>query len=173
MWSSLGVACRCLKTPYSSALTHAVGPTQGRKARSVPVPAFVLDALSARCQGKASGDLLFPGENGAYLPRSKSSRGWFARAVKRAGLRAITPHHLAYLRIPGGVGRGQYLGLAADTRAHQRQGHARHLCQLSGIASAGRETAGQLVSARAESVQMPGGTGLLTWAGFLMLPLDA
>ena len=32
---------------------HAVGPTKGRKARSVPVPAFVLDELSVQCQGKA------------------------------------------------------------------------------------------------------------------------
>lgn len=31
---------------------HAVGPTKGRKARSVPVPAFVIDELSAQCVGK-------------------------------------------------------------------------------------------------------------------------
>ena len=30
---------------------HAVGPTKGRKARSVPVPGFVLDALSVKCAG--------------------------------------------------------------------------------------------------------------------------
>jgi hypothetical protein len=30
---------------------HAVGPTKGRKARSVPVPTFVLDELSV--QGRA------------------------------------------------------------------------------------------------------------------------
>jgi integrase len=33
-------------------VNHAVGPTKGRKARSVPVPAFVLDKLSVQCQGK-------------------------------------------------------------------------------------------------------------------------
>jgi integrase len=33
-------------------VNHAVGPTKGRKARSVPVPAFVLNELSVHCQGK-------------------------------------------------------------------------------------------------------------------------
>jgi integrase len=32
---------------------HAVGPTKGRKARSVPVPTFVLDELSLQCARKA------------------------------------------------------------------------------------------------------------------------
>jgi integrase len=86
---------------------HAVGPTKGRKARSVPVPQFVLDELSARCRGKASANLLFPGQDGGYLPRAKSSRGWFAGAVKRAGVQAITPHDLrhtcASLAVSAGV----------------------------------------------------------------------
>src|SRR6476660_7387260 len=75
---------------------HAVGPTKGRKARSVPVPAFVLDELSVQCRGKASGDLVFPGPDGGYLPRPKSSGGWFAGAVKRAKVQAITPHDLRH-----------------------------------------------------------------------------
>ena len=86
---------------------HAVGPTKGRKARSVPVPAFVLDELSVQCRGKASGDLVFPGPDGGYLPRPKSSGGWFAGAVKRAKVQAITPHDLrhtcASLSISAGV----------------------------------------------------------------------
>jgi hypothetical protein len=49
----------------------------------------------------------------------------------------------------------------------------RYLHQPSGIASAGRETAGRLVSAGAEWVQVPDGACLLTWAGSLVLPLDA
>jgi integrase len=88
---------------------HAVGPTKGRKARSVPVPVpvFVLDELSVQCRGKASGDLVFPGPDGGYLPRPKSSGGWFAAAVKRAKVQAITPHDLrhtcASLSISAGV----------------------------------------------------------------------
>lgn len=86
---------------------HAVGPTKGRKARSVPAPQFVLDELSGQCTGKAPGDLVFPGPDGGYLPRPKSNGGWFAGAVKRAGVQAITPHDLrhtcASLSVAAGV----------------------------------------------------------------------
>jgi integrase len=86
---------------------HTVGPTKGRKARSVPVPQFVLDELSIQCRGKARGDLVFPGRDGGYLPRPKSSTGWFQSAVKRAGVQKITPHDLrhtcASLAVSAGV----------------------------------------------------------------------
>jgi integrase len=86
---------------------HAVGPTKGRKARSVPVPAFVLDELSVQCKGKAPGDLVFPGRGGGYLQRPKSSTGWFRAAVKRVGVQPITPHDLrhtcASLAVSAGV----------------------------------------------------------------------
>lgn len=86
---------------------YAVGPTKGRKARSVPVPGFVLDALSVQCAGKGPGDLVFPGPVGRYLPRPKSTGGWFAGAVTRAGVQNITPHDLrhtcASLAVSAGV----------------------------------------------------------------------
>ncbi len=75
---------------------HAVGPTKGGKARSVPVPAFVLDELSIQCQGKVPSDLVFPGPGAGYLPRPKSTNGWFTRAVKSAGVQNITPHDLRH-----------------------------------------------------------------------------
>jgi integrase len=75
---------------------HAVGPTKGRKARSVPVPTFVLNELSTRCKDKTPADLVFAGRDGGYLPRPKSSNGWFTRAVKAAGVQAITPHDLRH-----------------------------------------------------------------------------
>jgi integrase len=88
-------------------VSHAVGPTKGRKARSVPVAAFVLDELSVRCGGKAPGDLVFAGPDGGYLPRPKSSGGWFAAAVRRAEIQTITPHDLrhtcASLAVSAGV----------------------------------------------------------------------
>jgi integrase len=59
-------------------VTHAVGRTKGRKERSVPVAAFVLEELSVQCQEKGPGDLVFPGQDGQYLPRPKSSGDWFA-----------------------------------------------------------------------------------------------
>jgi integrase len=86
---------------------HTVGPTKGRKARSVPVPDFVLDALSVQCRGKGSGELVFSGRNGGYLPRPKSATGWFQAAVKRAGVQKVTPHDLrhtcASLAVSAGV----------------------------------------------------------------------
>lgn len=75
---------------------HAVGQTKGRKIRSVPVPAFVLDELSPCCADKTADDLVFPGPDGNYLPRPKSTRGWFAGAVKRAGVQKVTPHDLRH-----------------------------------------------------------------------------
>jgi integrase len=75
---------------------HAVGPTKGRKARSVPVLVFVLDALSAQCRDKAPADLMFSSRDGGYLPRPKSSNGWFMRAVQAVGIQAVTPHDLRH-----------------------------------------------------------------------------
>jgi integrase len=66
---------------------HAVGLTKGRKARSVPVPGFVLDELSVQCQGKAAGDLVFAGPDGKYLPRPKSADGWLLQRCAAPGCR--------------------------------------------------------------------------------------
>ena len=86
---------------------HHVGHTKSRKTRSVPVPQFVLDELSLACAGKGPDGLVFPGSTGGYLPRPKSSGGWFAGAVKRAEVQAITPHDLrhtaASLAVSAGV----------------------------------------------------------------------
>jgi integrase len=88
-------------------VSHAVGPTKGRKDRSVPVAAFVLEELSVQCQGKAPDDLVFPAQDGRYLPRPKSSAGWFAAAVTKARVQKITPHDLrhtcASLAVSAGV----------------------------------------------------------------------
>lgn len=88
-------------------VTHKVGPTKGREARSVPVPEFVCNELSVLCAGKAPGDLLFAGKAGGYLPRPKSSNGWFTRAVTAAKVQDITPHDLrhtcASLSVSAGV----------------------------------------------------------------------
>ena len=52
---------------------HAVGPTKGGKARSVPVPAFVLDELSIQCRAEAPGDLVFR-DRAANICRGRSRR---------------------------------------------------------------------------------------------------
>jgi integrase len=60
-----------------------------------------------QCANKPPGDLVFAGKDGRFLPRPKSSGGWFAGAVARAGVQNITPHDLrltcASLAISAGV----------------------------------------------------------------------
>lgn len=75
---------------------HQVGPPKERRARSVPVPEFLLADLSRLCVGKGRDALIFPGPDGGYLPRPRSSSGWFAAALRRAGLPTITPHDLRH-----------------------------------------------------------------------------
>ena len=88
-------------------VNHAVGRTKSRQAAPVPVPEFVLDELSRLRQDRSDDDLVFPAPDGGYLPRPKSQRGWFAGAVKRAGVQTITPHDLrhtcASLAVSAGV----------------------------------------------------------------------
>lgn len=83
------------------------GPTKTGKARSVPVPPFVADALSVQCIGKSADDLLFPGYNGGFMTTQQPYRGWFANAVRRAGIQRVTPHDLrhtcASLAISAGI----------------------------------------------------------------------
>ena len=51
--------------------------------------------------------LVFPGPDGGYLPRPRSTSGWFATAVRQAKVQAIAPHDLrhtcASLAIRAGV----------------------------------------------------------------------
>ena len=86
---------------------HVVGRPKSRKTRSVPVPQFVLDELAVQCRGRDLTELVFPGPRGGYLARPKSTRGWFAGAVKRSGVQTITPHDLrhttASLAVSAGV----------------------------------------------------------------------
>lgn len=75
---------------------HHVGPTKDRKSRSVPVPKFVVEDLCRLSEGKSRDDLIFPSPNGGYLPRPRSGDGWFAAALRRAELPAITVHDLRH-----------------------------------------------------------------------------
>jgi integrase len=74
---------------------HAVGVTKSRQERSVPVPSFVLDELSAQVKGRGSSTLVF-GDGVHYLPRPKSTDGWFVGAAKRAKVQKISPHDLRH-----------------------------------------------------------------------------
>ena len=84
-----------------------IGTPKTGKARSVPVPGFVLDALSVQCTGKGPDDLVFPGVGGGYMGSVHPTRGWFPTAVRRAGIQRVTPHDLrhtcASLAVSAGV----------------------------------------------------------------------
>ncbi len=98
---------------------HAVGETKGREARSVPVPAFVLDELAQTCDNRAGEDLIFPATNGGYLPRPKSSGGWFVQAVKRSGVQRVTPHDLRHTAASLAVSAGANVLALARMLGHR------------------------------------------------------
>ena len=74
---------------------HAVGDPKDDEPREVPVPKFVLAELRKQMLGRAPDDLIF-GDGANYLPRPKSTDGWFAGAVKRASVQKVTPHDLRH-----------------------------------------------------------------------------
>lgn len=75
---------------------HYLGPTKDRRSRSVPVPGFVLEDLAHVSANKREDDLIFPAADGGFLPRPRSVDGWFAAALRRANLPAITVHDLRH-----------------------------------------------------------------------------
>ncbi|MGA4690713.1 tyrosine-type recombinase/integrase [Rhodococcus sp. AB351] len=98
---------------------HVVGTTKGDKVRSVPVPAFVLDAVAKQCEGRSRDDLVFPGRDGNHMRRPVSHTGWFHLAVQRAGIERITPHDLRHTAASLAVSAG------VNVKALQRMlGHA-------------------------------------------------
>jgi integrase len=99
---------------------HVVGPTKGGEARSVPVPQFVLNELSMQCNGKAVGDLLFPGRDGRYLHRPKSATAWFQAAVKKAKVQKVTPHDLRHTCASLAVSAGVNVLALARMLGHKR-----------------------------------------------------
>ena len=57
-------------------VNHAVGPTKGRKARSVPVPSVrARRAVACSARARPPATWCSPARDGGYLPRPKSSGG--------------------------------------------------------------------------------------------------
>lgn len=100
-------------------MVHVVGTPKGDKVRSVPVPAFVLEAMVKQCEGRGRDDLVFPGKDGGYMRRPVSHSGWFQLAVERAGIERVTPHDLRHTAASLAVSAG------VNVKALQRMlGHA-------------------------------------------------
>jgi integrase len=105
-----------------------IGTPKTGKARSVPVPGFVLDALSVQCTGKGPDDLVFPGVDGGYMGSVHLTRGWFPTAVRRAGIQRVTPHDLRHTCASLAVSAGSECACAAaDARPRAALDEAKHL----------------------------------------------
>jgi integrase len=67
---------------------------KSHRARSVPVPRFLVAALLHRVEGRRPDQPLFTTATGAPLRNSNFRHHVFDPAVKRAGLQPLTPHDL-------------------------------------------------------------------------------
>jgi integrase len=97
-----------------------VGTPKSHKRRSVPFPAFLLDALAGAAAGKEPNELLFSGRFGEHMKRAtRGQRTWFKSALDRAGLDPMTVHDLRHTAASLAVSAG------ANVKAVQRMlGHA-------------------------------------------------
>lgn len=71
------------------------GTTKTHQARSVPLPAFVLDLLAEQIKDRSPAELVFTHHDGGWIPRD-----WFALRLEKAcaavGLTGVTPHILRH-----------------------------------------------------------------------------
>lgn len=79
--------------------TVEMGTPKNGKARQVPMPKIVRDALQTEVEGKEPGDLVFSNAEGGYLRQQSAApgnRGWFRNALLAAGLPPMRPHDLRH-----------------------------------------------------------------------------
>lgn len=99
-----------------------VGTPKGHRARTVPYPRFLRERLAGQLEGKAPGDLVFPGPDGGHMRTARvhaDNYSWFASALEKAGVPRITPHDLRHTAASFAVSAG------ANVKAVQRMlGHA-------------------------------------------------
>lgn len=91
---------------YVQARGFIVGTTKGHEARTVPMPAFLVDMMRVRIAAAAGPDeLVFPADRAEYLRQPAKSRvvdgrrvgvKWWERALDECGLDWMTPHDLRH-----------------------------------------------------------------------------
>lgn len=96
-----------------------VGTPKSHRARSVPFPRFLAEALARQCEGKARDDLVF-GDGVNHIKTPTWRDGWFHYAKKRSGVpSALTIHDLRHTAASLSIAAG------ANVKAVQRMlGHA-------------------------------------------------
>jgi integrase len=94
------------------------GTTKTHATRTVPIPSFLLEDLSAQVVGFGPDDLVFTSPKGAPLRSANFRRDVFDPAVRSAGLDGLTPHGLRHAAASLAVSSG------ASVKAVQRMlGH--------------------------------------------------
>lgn len=96
-----------------------VGTPKSHRARSVPFPAFLAEALARQCEGKTRDQLVF-GDGHNHITTPAWRDGWFVYAKKRAEVpAALTIHDLRHTAASLSIAAG------ANVKAVQRMlGHA-------------------------------------------------
>jgi integrase len=106
------------------------GTPKTHQSRSVPVPAFLRDILTAHVAGLDADALVFTAPRGGVLRVGNFRRRYFDRAARDVGLEGLVPHELrhtaASLAIAAGAsvkGVQAMLGHASATLTLDRYGH--------------------------------------------------
>ena len=95
------------------------GTPKSHERRSVPIPRFLGDELTAHLAGRTEDDLVFTAPMGGVLRNRVARRDWFDRAVAAIGEPDLTPHELRHTASSLAVSAG------ANVKAVQRMlGHA-------------------------------------------------
>lgn len=98
-----------------------VGSPKNHERRSVPYIEMLDRVIDKAIAGKPPDGLLFPGPDGKLRRRTRTdgaSGGWFAGAVRRAGIPRVTPHDLRHTAASLAISSG------ANAKAVQRMlGH--------------------------------------------------
>ena len=117
-WTSYASASRSPENAVQVEQVHHVGTPKSGEARVSAIPEFLVFGC-ALIDGRPPGALVFAGDNGGYLLRPKSERGWFDRAVIRSGVPTVTLHDLRHTAASLAISAG------VNVKALQRDARAR------------------------------------------------
>ena len=152
--------------------------------RAVPVRAEVLSCydryLAEReaCPAAEGCDFVLVNLGHQPLGQAMSTdtvRKWLAALSARAGLgRAVTPHMFRHATATELLARGTSIDIVKELLGHASiRSTEAYLHQPSGIASAGRETAGQQVTGSPERHSARPDVSPVTWEDLALIPSDA
>ena len=100
----------------------SVGTPKTHKSRTVPMPPELADRVAGECTGKTRDALIFPGPDGGFMQRPRTSAesgSWWASACEDAEIEKLTPHDLRHTAASLAISSG------AHVKAVQRMlGHA-------------------------------------------------